>query len=544
MKEFATLGLSQPLVDAIEELGFVNPTPIQSKAIPRLLEDETDFVGLAQTGTGKTAAFGLPLVDLVEEAESHTQALVLAPTRELCLQIAQELAQFGKHRRKLKIQAVYGGTDIGRQIRQLKRGAHIIVATPGRLLDLIGRKAVDIRSIQYVVLDEADEMLNMGFKPEIDKILQDTPDDKLTWLFSATMPDEVKRISRTYMSDPLELSVGKQNSANKDIEHRYVFVRYSDRYEALKRFLDYETKVFGLVFCRTRRETKDLADRLSRDGYNADALHGDLNQTQRDRVMERFRSRRIKILIATDVAARGIDVQDITHVFHFNIPEDINFYTHRSGRTGRAGNKGVSLIFAHSGDLPVIRRLERKIQTSFSSVKIPSGKEVCEKQLLNYFQKIRETETSEEVEGFLPMITEELEALSKEDLIRQIASLRFRKRLKKHFHAPDISSKARSRTSNGVHYDKRRRERDRFAKNQAVFINLGTMDLADKSGFLSFVCKQCQISGQVIGRISMKEKHTFFDVDEKYVSRVVRSLNNYSFKGRSLRANAEGRRRG
>ena len=336
MNEFLALGLSQPVVDAIETLGYESPTPIQSQAIPQLLNNDTDFIGVAQTGTGKTAAFGLPLIEMVDPSLPVTQALILAPTRELCLQLSRELGQFAQFRKGLRILPVYGGADIGKQIRELKKGIQIVAATPGRLRDLMRRRAVDISKIQYIVLDEADEMLNMGFKEEIDEILQATPESRLTWLFSATMPEEVRRISNQYMVKPFELSVGKPNAGNEDIDHQYVTVRPKDRYETLRRFLDYDSDVYGLVFCRTRRDAGELAEQLSRDGYRTDALHGDLSQAQRDRVMEGFRSRHIRILVATDVAARGIDVDNITHVFHHNIPEDLNFYTHRSGRIGRA----------------------------------------------------------------------------------------------------------------------------------------------------------------------------------------------------------------
>ncbi|MEL6850670.1 MAG: DEAD/DEAH box helicase, partial [Bacteroidota bacterium] len=341
MESFLSLGLSQPLVDSIGTLGFKTPTLIQQKAIPSMLTEDRDLVGLAQTGTGKTAAFGLPLVELVNDSEKRIQALVLAPTRELCLQIQKELSLFGQHRKNLKIKAVYGGTDIGVQIRDLRRGAHIIAATPGRLRDLIRREVVDLEQLDFLVLDEADEMLNMGFKEELDDILQYTPEEKRTWLFSATMPAEVRRISRDYMVDPIEVEAGKQNEAHADIEHQFVITRASERLPVLKRFLDVEPNAYALVFCRTRRDTKELADQLMEAGYHADALHGDLNQIQRDRVMARFRQKQIQILVATDVAARGIDVQDLTHVFHFNLSEDLSFYKHRAGRTGRAGSKGV-----------------------------------------------------------------------------------------------------------------------------------------------------------------------------------------------------------
>ena len=318
MNEFATLGLSQPIVDAVEDLGFVSPTPIQAKAIPILLEDERDFVGLAQTGTGKTAAFSLPLIELIDMDQNQTQAVIIAPTRELCIQITKELHNFGKNFKKLRIVPVYGGAEIRQQIRDIRKGAHIIAATPGRLRDMINRKAVNLSNIVWVVLDEADEMLNMGFKEEIDAILEDTPDDKLTWLFSATMPQNVRRIARNYMSDPYELSIGRTNSSNKDIVHESTILRPAQRYEALCRYIDSDPKLFALVFTRTRKDASELADRLNRDGYSADALHGDLSQKQRDYVMGKFRSRKIKLLIATDVAARGIDVDEITHVFHYN----------------------------------------------------------------------------------------------------------------------------------------------------------------------------------------------------------------------------------
>jgi len=530
MKDFEKLGLSQPLVENIERLGFITPTKIQSEAIPKLLEDNTDLVGLAQTGTGKTAAFGLPLIELVDSSIFQTQALILAPTRELCLQITKELVQFGSHIKTLKIQAVYGGTDIVRQMREIKRGAHIIVATPGRLRDLIRRKAVNISEIGYVILDEADEMLNMGFKEEIDDILKNTPEEKLTWLFSATMPDEVRRISRSYMSEPLELSVGERNVGNENIEHKYVMVRSSERYEALKRFLDFESDAFGLVFTRTRRDSMKLAELLSRDGYNADALHGDLSQAQRDRVMASFRNRRIKILAATDVAARGIDVQDITHVFHYNIPEDLSFYTHRSGRTGRAGKKGVSLILAHPKDMGLLRLLERKIKVRFSVAHVPTGREICQQRLIQHIQKIKDVKESEEIQEFLPSIYEQFADLSKEEIIEKVSTLSFSQFLKKYRYSEDLNptEKGRQKPGSGA-----------GVGVQRLFINIGTMDIHGKVGFLTLISEHAQIPRKSIGRVDMQKQYSFFEVENEMAKRVINAFHESDYQGRSIRINDE-----
>jgi ATP-dependent RNA helicase DeaD len=537
MSDFATLGLSQQVLDAIEEIGFVEPTPIQTKAIPRLLENDTDLVGLAQTGTGKTAAFGLPLIDLVDVNERQTQALVLAPTRELCLQISKELKLFAAKKKALKIVEVYGGTDIGKQIREIKRGAHIIVATPGRLRDLIRRKVVNITAIDFVVLDEADEMLNMGFKEEIDDILKNTPEEKLTWLFSATMPPEVRRISREYMLDPFEITVGTRNTSNADIEHQYVMVRGSERYLALRRFLDFDADTFGLVFTRTRKDARDVAEKLAKDGYNADALHGDLNQHQRDRVMDRFRSKRLQVLVATDVAARGIDVSDITHVFHYNIPDDKSFYTHRAGRTGRAGSKGISLVLAHPKDMGLLRQLSRIIKVDFKLAHIPTGKEICEKRLMSHMRLVKEVPVLDDIEDFLPKIQEELEDLSKEDLIKHIASLSFSRYFKAYRHAPDLNPRPGGAS---MREKPRKKSREDFRR---LFINIGSMDVEGKGGFLAFVCGHTHISGSAIGRIDMNRKFTFFDVESDLADDVLAQFQNSEFEGRRLRVN-EGESRG
>ncbi len=528
MENFTELGLSKSLVDTINKMGFVTPTPIQAMAIPKLLEETGDIVGLAQTGTGKTAAFGLPIIDLVDTNSKQTQALVMAPTRELCIQITKELTQFGSHIKKLKILAVYGGAEIRTQIKALRKGVQIIIATPGRLRDLIKRKEVDIQEIDYVVLDEADEMLNMGFKEEIDEILENTSDDKLTWLFSATMPSDVRRIAKNYMNHPTEISVRGENISNTDIDHQYVKVYPSARFDTLKRFLDFNPDTFGLIFCRTRREAKQVADDLSRDGYNADALHGELNQSQRDRVMGQFRRRRINILVATDVAARGIDVQDITHVFHFNIPDDLAFYTHRSGRTGRAGNKGISLVLAHPNDVSILRRLEKKNKIDFTESHIPTGPEICELQMMDHIKKIKEAEISDEIEEFLPTIIEEFEALSKEEIIRQLAGMSFSRIIKKYKNAPDLNPGRKKRRSfNGSDMRK-------------LFINIGTMDVENKGQFLSMICKYGKISGHNVGRINMNRKHTYFDVDPKVADSLIKGFKNLVVDGRTIRVNDDG----
>jgi len=427
MNKFEGLGLSQPTVKAVAALGFEEPTQIQEKAIPLLLENKKDFIGLAQTGTGKTAAFGLPLMDLVDTNSPNVQALILAPTRELCMQISKQIEAFAKFDKKLKTLAVYGGADIVRQIKALRKGVHIIAATPGRLRDLIKRKAANLEDIQFMVLDEADEMLNMGFREEIDEILEGTPDSKRVWLFSATMSKDVRRISKNYMTKPEEVTVGQENAANLDITHTYTLVRPRERYEVLKRFISAEQKLYGIVFCRTRRDTVDVARDLSFDGFKAEALNGDLSQAARDRVMERFKRKNINILVATDVAARGIDVDEISHVFHYNIPEDINFYTHRSGRTGRAGKKGFSIILAHPKDKRILRTLENRINAPIQFVDVPSRKAIFAKKLNSLVEDIKRAKPIKEVESLMDELNEQTSNLSKEDLLRQIVFLTLEK---------------------------------------------------------------------------------------------------------------------
>lgn len=544
MANFAELGLSQPLVDTLTKMGFVEPTPIQEEAIPQLLENQTDLVGLAQTGTGKTAAFGLPLMDLVDLKNPNTQALILAPTRELCLQISKELERFAAHMRNMKILAVYGGTDIGRQIKDLRHGAHIIVATPGRLRDMIKRKAVDIESVDYVILDEADEMLNMGFKEEIDDILSNTPEEKATWLFSATMPSEVRRISRSYMTSPVELTMGQTNTSNVDIDHQYVISRPSERYESMRRFLDFDPTIFGLVFTRTRRDAKEVADRLGQDGYSADALHGDLSQSQRDYVMDRFRQKRLQILVATDVAARGIDVSEISHVFHYNIPEDISFYTHRSGRTGRAGKKGVSLILMHPKDYHIVRRLEKILNAKFDMAHIPTGKEICEQRLMSYVNRLKKAEPSEDIQPFLGSVKSEFEEMSKEELVEKVASLSFNSFLSKYRHTVDLNPRKpgapRERRERGDRDNRSSGGGGAVGGMKRYFINVGSMDVEGKGGIISLLCENSGVSGSEIGKIDMSSKFTFFDINEGSAEKLVTSFEGATLEGRAIRLNEGG----
>ena len=527
MNEFSSLGLPQTLVNAVDALGFTEPTDIQREVIPKLLNDtDRDLIGLAQTGTGKTAAFGLPLLSLVDADLPQLQALILSPTRELCLQITRELQSFNKGTAPVKITPVYGGADISKQIRAVKRATQIIVATPGRLRDLIRRKAADLSNLRYLVLDEADEMLNMGFKEELDDILTNTPAEKTTWLFSATMPPEVRRIASEYMEKPFEVSIGEKNTSNADIDHQYVITRPRDRYAVLRRFLDFDPNIYGLVFTRTRRDARELADQLSRDGYNADALHGDLNQSQRDRVMDLFRRKRLRILVATDVAARGIDVTGITHVFHFNIPDDLSFYTHRSGRTGRAGNTGISLVLMHPNDHRILKRLEKIIKTQFTLAHIPTGKEICEQRLYANLQRLVETEINPDVEEFMPKVRAQLGELDHETLLKKIATASFNRFLRIYRDAPDLNPGAN--------------KKKRSLKNaKRLFINVGTMDLPDKGAFLQAVCGATNVPGSAIGKIEMNRQHTFFDVDEAYVTKVANQLNGTFMDGRAIRVNRD-----
>ncbi|MBP7556438.1 MAG: DEAD/DEAH box helicase, partial [Chitinophagaceae bacterium] len=394
MITFESLGIEEGILQSIAALGFTQPTPIQEKAIPVLLQGTKDFVGLAQTGTGKTAAFGLPLLQLIRKEDKYPQALIICPTRELCLQIANDLNSFKSRKQPVTITAVYGGTSISEQIRELKRGSHIVVATPGRLIDLIERKAVNLEQIHYVVLDEADEMLNMGFKDDIEFILKNTPNRQSTWLFSATMPSEIRQVSKRYMDKPFEITIGKVNAGNANIDHQYYMTQHVNRYETLKRIIDFNPGLYGIIFTRTKADAQDITEQLIREGYDIEALHGDLTQAQRDKVMSRFREKSLQLLIATDVAARGIDVTGITHVINYELPDDTEVYTHRSGRTGRAGRSGISLSIVTPKEIYRIRQVEELVNTRFHKMDIPSGKDVCRKQFFYFIEKMLNADIS------------------------------------------------------------------------------------------------------------------------------------------------------
>lgn len=528
MKSFEALGLSRGLVESIQVIGFETPTPIQEKAIPVLLTGNRDFVGLAQTGTGKTAAFGLPLLELVDDTNRHTQALVLAPTRELGLQITNDLENFAEKFKQFNIVAVYGGASISEQIRKVKKGAQIIVATPGRLIDMIDRKAINLSTIKYIVLDEADEMLNMGFKEDLDKILSFTPEDKSTWLFSATMPREVRAIMKNYMSDPFELTVGEQNTGNVNIEHHYVIVQEKDRYLGLKRILDYSPDIFGLIFCRTRIDTQRVAEMLMKDGYNADALHGDLTQQQRDSVMMKFRQRTLQILVATDVAARGIDVDNITHVIHLNIPDEMEFYTHRSGRTARAGKKGVSIAMISKRELGKVKQIEKILKSPFKRMMIPSGPEVCQKQLLALMHKVHEVKVNEsEIAEFLPAVEEELKDLSKQELIKRFASIEFNRFLDYYRNAPDLNAEGRRSDGGGAE--------ERYSNGARFFINLGKMDGLDVSRLIELIDDYAGIGKKDLGKIDLKGAYSFFEVEKERADEIIKGIHGIEFKGRQVR---------
>ncbi|MGZ3862906.1 MAG: DEAD/DEAH box helicase [Bacteroidia bacterium] len=508
---FAELGLSDKIIKAVTELGFTEATPIQEQTIPLLASGKTDLVALAQTGTGKTAAFGLPLLSQLDFSEQKTVALVLAPTRELCVQISNDLKKFSKYTQGLKVTEVYGGASIETQIRVIKQGTpHIIAATPGRLIDLMKRKVISLKDIQVVVLDEADEMLNMGFKESIDTILEKTPAEKNVWLFSATMPKEVARIASSYMTSPAEISIGKKNEGAANIEHIYYHVHGRDRYPALKRVVDYNPDIYGIIFCRTRIETQEVADQLIKDGYSADSLHGDLSQGQRDFVMKRFRSRALQMLVATDVAARGIDVKDITHVINYNLPEDVENYTHRSGRTARAGKTGVSIAFVTSKDGYKIRDIERIINKSFKKRAIPTGVEVCERQLFYLAEKIHNAKVNEEeIASYLPKIYEQLQDLSKEDLIKRFVSEEFNRFLEYYQQAPDLNLNPKDGSSGGS------------SNMTRYFVNLGELDGLHWKFLKDYLADISGLTNHQLFNVDVKKSFSFFEADTKFKDQIL-----------------------
>jgi ATP-dependent RNA helicase DeaD len=556
MTTFEGLGLDEKLVQATEALGFTQPTPIQEQAIPVLLKGTKDLVGLAQTGTGKTAAFGLPLLHLIDAEKRYPQALIVCPTRELCIQIVNEMEQFKKFIPKIHVLAVYGGTPIGGQIRELKKGVQIVVATPGRLIDLIERKAIDLGQIEYVVLDEADEMLNMGFQDDIEFILQNTPQRESTWLFSATMPPEIKRVSKKYMSSPVEITVGKVNTGNKNIDHQYYITSAQHRYEALKRLIDFNPGIYGIVFTRTKADAQAIAEKLTREGYDIDALHGDLTQQQRDKVMGDFRDKTLQLLIATDVAARGIDVQGITHVINYELPDDVEVYTHRSGRTGRAGLTGICMSIMHSRELGKLKQIERMVQAPFHKLEIPSGTDVCRKQFFKFMDKLIQTDISHGgYEAYVPMLEEKFADMTKEDVLKRVAAMEFDRFLKYYENAEDLNVRERMRQpwdkagageGRRERGDGRREGKREYAvsgngNSTKLFVNLGTKDGFYKASFLQFILDMSDLRKDVLGRIDMKEMNSWIEVEKGAAKQMIRAIDGKNYKGRRIRMNEANR---
>ncbi|HPF68499.1 MAG TPA: DEAD/DEAH box helicase [Flavobacteriales bacterium] len=540
MTSFSTLGLRAELLHALEEMGFTSPTPVQEQAIPRLLGSDHDLVVLAQTGTGKTAAFGLPLLEEIDPKDRSVQALVLAPTRELCVQITGDLERFSAQLPGVNPVAIYGGASIREQIRAIQRGANIIVATPGRLLDLLGRDNIlDLSRVQVVVLDEADEMLNMGFQEDLTSILSATPDNKRTWLFSATMGREVRQIAKRYMHGTEELQVGERNAAAAEIKHQYTVVHSRDRYGALKRFVDADPDLFAIVFCRTKHETQQLATQLVKDGYVADAIHGDLSQAQRDHVMGRYRARTLQLLIATDVAARGIDVNDVTHVIHFDLPNEAESYTHRSGRTARAGRSGISLSIIGVRERRKVQQLERMLKTHFTYVRVPGGPEIGQAQLMAYLGKLKRVQVDHEaLEALLPIAHEQLAEFSKEQLIERFMSVAFDRLLGQFGALPDLNIDL-SAKDHTLRND-RPSSRERFTTGRQLFINLGREHGFDKGKMLGYICGISGLSGDMIGRMYIDQYHAFIDIEPDHFQQVFNSLKGANYQGRKVRVD-EGR---
>lgn len=533
---FEELGLKSEVLKSLKELGFEAPTPIQEKAIPHLLGKDSDFVGLAQTGTGKTAAFGLPLVNNIENHAKTPQGLVICPTRELCLQIAKDLESYSKHL-KIAIVAVYGGTDIRKQMSDIKRGASVIVATPGRLMDLINRRAISLADVEYVVLDEADEMLNMGFKEDIDAILETTPEKKNVWLFSATMPSEVARIAKTYMTDPLEVSIGHKNQSNENIDHIYYVVKEKDRYAAVKRLIDFNPEIYGLIFCRTRQETGSVAEKLAKEGYNAEPLHGDLSQVQRDRVMDRFRKKDLQILVATDVAARGLDIDNITHVINYNLPDDIENYTHRSGRTARAGKKGESLVLVNTRETGKIRAIEKQMRTTFTLGTVPNAEEICEIQLMKLINKVIKTDVREkDIQKFMPTIMAEFESMTKEEAIKHFVSTEFNRFIEYYERAGDLNASAsRSDDRNADRPNRRERKGDETESGKTrFFVSIGRRDGLNPGGLLRLICDATGLNSANVGRIDIMTSYSFFEADNEYSENILKKVNGSEYEGNAV----------
>ncbi|MBP1617299.1 MAG: cshA 1 [Bacteroidetes bacterium] len=554
MKTFEELGVASTILRAIQEMGYENPMPVQEEVIPYLLSEVRDVIALAQTGTGKTAAFGLPVIQKVDVDKNVPQALILAPTRELCLQIAGDLNDYSKYVDGLHVLPVYGGSSIESQIKALRRGVQIIVATPGRLIDLINRRTVNLETIRYVVLDEADEMLNMGFTESIDEILSKVPETRSMLLFSATMPKEIAKITRKYMTDPKEITIGRKNEGSNNVKHVFYLVHAKDKYLVLKRIADHNPNIYGIVFCRTRAETQDIADKLIQDGYNADSLHGDLSQAQRDYVMQKFRVRNIQLLVATDVAARGLDVDSLTHVINYGLPDDIESYTHRSGRTGRAGKTGTSIAIVHVKEKGKVREIEKIINKQFEKGTIPTGNEICEKQLLNFVDKVEKVKVNEdEIGKLLPAVFRKLDWLEKEDIVKRVISLELNRLIDYYQDADEIEEpqERRGRDRESSFSDRRERGGDRGSVRgersdrgpsgprtaekgyTRIFINVGRMDGVNPATLMGVI--NDYVPGKVrIGRIDLMKNFSFFEVPEGDTGKVLKALQSADHNGRRI----------
>jgi len=525
MSLFNELGLSQAIVNALTELGYEQPTPIQQKTIPQILSSHDDLKAFAQTGTGKTAAFSLPIIEQLDNKSKTTQAIILSPTRELAIQIGKNIDEYCKYLPSINVVTVYGGANIDEQIRGLKKGAQIVVGTPGRTVDLIKRKQLKLQGIKWVVLDEADEMLNMGFKEELDQILEVTPKQKQTLLFSATFPKEVDAIAKNYMNNPVEIDAGKRNAGADSVTHEYYLVSERNRYPSLKRLADINPDIYGIVFCRTRRETKEIASKLITDGYSADALHGDLSQAQRDIVMEKFRTKHLQLLVATDVAARGLDVNDLTHVINYKLPDQFENYTHRSGRTGRAGKEGISVALITNKEKNKLRPIEKKIGKFFTHKPVPNGRDICEKQLFKLIENVKNVEVNDDqINSYLDsIIYKQLKDIDREELIRRFVSIEFNQFLSYYEDAEDLNgddSKERSRSTD-----------ENFTR---FYINLGKMDKINPAKLMGLINENLQKNDVEIGQIEILKSFSFFEIDKKYADDILKSFKNAEYAGRAL----------
>lgn len=546
MSSFQDFGLRPEILKAISGLGFETPTDIQAETIPFLLDSKKDLIAMAQTGTGKTAGFGLPILNQIDPKTQGVQALILSPTRELCMQISSDLKAYAKGIPGFRVLPVYGGTSIQPQISDLRRGVNVVVGTPGRTLDLINRRILKVNAIRWLVLDEADEMLSMGFKDDLDAILSDTPTEKQTLMFSATMPSAIRGMVAKFMTDPKEIAVGKKNAGAENVTHEYYVVNSRDRYSALKRVVDLNPQIYAIVFCRTRAETKDVADKLMGDGYNADTLHGDLSQAQRDFVMNRFRQKHLQILVATDVAARGLDVNDLTHVINYNLPDELESYIHRSGRTGRAGKMGTSVSIIHSREPGKIKHLERLTRKTFERKPVPNGRQICEKQLYNLIDRVEKVEVNvDRIEDFLPVIFKKLSWLERDELIKRFVSVEFNRFLAYYENAPDLNVNLNLNRVSNLHerHDTRRRgekrdrtlRQDRSERRSSVskptvafsrfFVNLGTKNNLTPGKLIGLINERTKKNNIEIGQIEMMKKFTFFEVDERFEREIITSFN-------------------